>query len=362
LLLGIAATLAAGPAVAAPVLETGDSVYVGEQIHISGSAMIFPVWKQTPADIANPGEPDFSAYCLEQTVHAQDEQQGKVGAIGSFIGTNFFASNPAIPEKVLWVLAHSYPALTVAELAAASGISGLTVEEAISGTTTAIWRYTDVDYDASYYWIDTKAEDLYWYLVGGANASSGMVPADFETTVSISGPATAQVAGSLIGPFVVDTNRPTVSVSVAPALAVTDANGAAVDTSAIVDGQTLYLDARAEETAGSAIITVSAMGSSATGMVVTLPTAPGVTPTTTDHGQSLILVASSDATTEAETIMRWAAEGIPSSPTPAAPRVLAETGGEPATGLLAGGVLAATIGMLVLGIRFGSDRSTARRP
>ncbi len=304
--LGLFLPASAAYADSTPALEDGDSVYVGQRIAVSGSAMIFPVWKETPADLDNPGEPDFWAYCIEQTVSAQHNRAAIVGGLDSFLGDNYF-TDPEVQSKVLWVLAHSYPTLSAEALGTAAGISGFTVEEAISATTTAVWRYTDVTWDASYHWISDNAEAVYWHLVNGANASAGMTPADFETNVSIIAPAAAQTAGTLVGPFVVSTNRPTASVSTDPALTVTDENGVAVDASAVADGQEIYLDLRGGITAGSAVVTASASGSSATGMVISVPNVVGGTPTADDHGQSVILVAPGTAVTTADAAVQWSA-------------------------------------------------------
>lgn len=355
-LLGLAGALIGGVgAVAAPAppLADEDSVYVGDEIQITGSAMIFPVWKQTPADLANPGEPDYWAYCIEQTVSSRDMREAIVGDVGDFLGSNYFASDPSVAGKVLWVLAHSYPALSVADLAVAAGIPGLTFEEAISGTTTAIWRFTDVTWDATYYWVNEDvndhAERLYRYLIGGAQAGAGMTPADFATNVAITPPAVPQVAGTLVGPFVVSTDRPQVSVSTSPSFVLTDAAGAAIDPAAVVDGQSLYLDARGETAAGSATVTASALGASATGMIVSVPNTPGGIPTAGDHAQSLVLVAAQGATTDAAASVQWSAVATaPSSTTPGAPDRLAPTGGEPQLGLLVGGSLVFAAGAALL--------------
>lgn len=300
-----AAGVAGAPASLADPPSAGDSIYVGQQYFISGSAMTFPVYLTKPADPDNPGEPDFWAYCVEQQEHAHSNVKATVGELDSFIGDNYF-TDPAVQGKVLWVLAHGYPALGLSDFATAVGIPGLTRDEAISGMTTAIWRYTDVDFDASYYWIDDNAEAVYWYLVHGANASSGLTAGYFDATVSITPPAGPQTAGTLVGPFVVHTNKPTAAVSVDPDLTLTDVNGTPIDPAAVVDGQKIYLDLRDSTTDGSATVTASVKGSGATGMVVTVPSSADATPTTDDHGQSVILVAASTATTDAEAEVQWA--------------------------------------------------------
>lgn len=97
-------------------------------------------------------------------------------------------------------------------------------------------------------------------------------------TASISAPVAPQRAGSLVGPFVVSTNQPTVSVSVDPTVAVTDGSGSPVDLAGVVDGQELFLDLRDSTTAGEAVVRVTAAGSSSTGRIISVPTVTGALP------------------------------------------------------------------------------------
>ncbi|WP_210274193.1 VaFE repeat-containing surface-anchored protein [Microbacterium sp. Se63.02b] len=118
----------------------------------------------------------------------------------------------------------------------------------------------------------------------------------------------AQTAGTLVGPFVVNTNQTSVAVTVDPAVSVTDGNGTALDLSAVADGQELYLDLRGGTAAGSATVQVAAQGSSSTGTVISVPNTPGGTPTAADHAQSIILVAPDTTKTTAEATVQWTAQ------------------------------------------------------
>ncbi|GAA1516571.1 hypothetical protein GCM10009788_20990 [Nocardioides humi] len=288
----------------------GDTVYVGAKSQGYPGSGIHGVFEQTPADPGNPGTPDYWAYCIEHDVTAKPNIAAGVGTASDFLGSNHF-TDPAVQARVLWVLAHSYPALSLADFATASGVPGIALNDAIEATQYAIWRYTDVGYDASWAWASDDSEDAYWYLVNGANASGGLTPADLSTTATIGGPAAAQVADSLVGPFTVGTDQPSVSVSVAPALTLTDAGGTPIDASTVVDGQQLYLDLRGTTAAGSATVTVTATGSNATGKIISVPTQPGGTATAGDHAQSLILVAPSTATVTDQAAVAWAAAAAP---------------------------------------------------
>jgi LPXTG-motif cell wall-anchored protein len=184
-------------------------------------------------------------------------------------------------------------------------LPGISRNDAIEATQYAIWRYTDLDFDAPWAWETADSEKAYRYLLAGANASTRMTPSEAATTISISAPSTPQDAGTLVGPFVVKTNRPTVSVSVDPAATLTDVDGAVLDPDSVVDGQALYLDLRDTNKSGSATIKAKVAGSAVTGHIVSVPTTPGGTPTAADHAQSIILVAPSSATTSAEAVARW---------------------------------------------------------
>lgn len=315
---GVSSILAAGlialgvvPAAnAAPVppVNDGDSVYIGQEYTSPvepGSAITFPIYT-LPVDLDNLGDPDFWAYCLEQQISARDEGEGTVGPIGSFEGTNYFATNTQSQAKVLWVLANGYPSLSLADLSADVGVT-LTYDEAISAMTTAIWRFTEFPpnpgNDVNHYWVSANAEAAYRYLLAGAHESGGTTPASFETTVSVTPPAGAQTADSLVGPFTVSTNKPTASVSVDPVVPITDSTGALINASAVVDGQQIYLDLRGTAIAGSATVTAAALGSSATGKVITVPDEDG------GHWQSMILVAPAGSETTATASAQWAAAG-----------------------------------------------------
>ncbi|WP_449278171.1 VaFE repeat-containing surface-anchored protein [Leucobacter sp. GX24907] len=286
--------------------EAGGTAWIGAKEGYGGTGL-WPVWAETPADPANPGEPDFWTYCLEHDVSARTGLEGSVGDLGDYLGSNYFA-DPAIQGKVLWVLKHSYPAMSLEAFGEASGVPGISRNDAIEATQYAIWRYTDLTWDASWSFETPDSQTAYWYLVNGANASGGLTPADFETTVSVTGPATAQTADSLVGPFTVATNQATVRVVADPAHTIVDAAGAPIDTNAVVDGQQLYLDLRGDTAAGSATVSAFAQGSSASGLVLSAPATGGGAPTTDNHSQTRIIVANHSTETSAAAAVEWTAE------------------------------------------------------
>lgn len=294
-----------GPSAAWADADVGDSVWIGSREGYGGTGA-FPIFSQTPADPSQPGTPDYWAYCIEHDLTPEAQIEGQVGALSDYLGANYFV-DPAVQGMVLWVLAHSYPAVGLSEFGAAAGVPDIARNDALEATQYAIWRYTELDYDAPWAWETPESEAAYWYLVDGANASGGMTPGDFSTSVSITPPPGPQEAGSLVGPFVVHTNRPTARVSATPAVDIVARDGTVIDPDAVVDGQELYLDLRQGTAAGAATLTASVVGSSAMGRVISVPTTPGGTATAGDHAQTIILVAPESARTTATADARWAA-------------------------------------------------------
>lgn len=312
LLLAAAAIVPA--ALAAPAsadaVEPGDSVWVGASVGYGGTS-IHPVYSPVPADTDDPGTADMWAYCIEHDISARSNTVALAGDYSSYLGANYF-TDPAIQAKVHWVITHAYPAVSLAELGAAAGVSGLGLNDAIEGAQYAIWRYTDLTWDASWNWETPASEAVYWYLVNGANADTAAVPpATADVEVSVSGPAETGAAGSLVGPFTVSTNQPTVTLSSSPAYGFADAAGDPIDPAAVVDGQQVYLDLRGSTAAGSATVTATADGASGTGLVISTPVVGSTTATPEAHRQSLILVAAQDATTSASAPGAWAAAAVP---------------------------------------------------
>lgn len=291
---GVSAAMAADVA-------PGDAVFIGSKEGYDGTG-IYPIWSSGVQE----GEPDYWAYCIEHDVAARTGLLGTAGDLDSYLGQNRF-TDPAVAGKVLWVLANSYPAVSLEDFGAAAGVPGISRNDAIEATQYAIWRYTELDFDAPWAWETPDSEAAYWHLLDGANASPGLTPGDLQVTASVTAPSAAQSAGSLVGPFTVSTDQASVVVSVDPAVTVTDAAGTPVDLSAVVDGQELYLDLREATAAGSATVRVTAAGSTGIGAVISVPNAPGGTPTAEDHAQSMILVAPDTAETTGEAAVDWAA-------------------------------------------------------
>jgi len=307
LALGAALVAPAVAAVAAP--EAGDSVYLGTRQGYGGTGA-FPIYLDTPADPSAPGEPDLWAYCIEHDVTALTRVEGTIGVVDDFLGENLF-TDPVVQGKVMWILANSYPAVPLAELGSAAGAPGITAADAFEAAQYAIWRYTDLGFDAAWPWETPNSEAAYRYLVDGAEASGGLTPADLSITLSISGPTAPQEAGTLVGPFIVTTDRPSVRVAAEPVVPITDAAGTPIDQDAVVDGQELYLDLRGTSAPGTATVTATAQGSTVGGRIVSVPTVRGGTPTEADHAQTIALVAPAGAVSTASAAAAWTGDVVP---------------------------------------------------
>lgn len=282
----------------------GDPVYVAHKMEgYSGSAMV-GIFATTPPDIGNLGTPDYWSYCVEHDVSLGTFRTATLEAPPSFLGGNYFTS-AAIQAKVLWVLAHSYPHLSLSDFGAAAGVPGISANDAIEATQYAIWRYTDLDWDAPWNWEAPDSEAAYWYLVNGANASSGMTPPDLQSTAAIVAPVGTHVAGTLVGPFTVSTNQPFASVSVTGGYTLTDAAGTAIDTSAVINGQNIYIDLTGITAAGSATVTVTAAGSGISGNIISVPETVGGVATPGSHAQTLMIVAPSTASVTDSATVSW---------------------------------------------------------
>ncbi|MBQ3301047.1 MAG: thioester domain-containing protein [Eggerthellaceae bacterium] len=308
---GVVVTMAIAsvlPLSTAPAAEpgVGGSVYVAHKMQGYGGTALEGIFASTPADINNLGTPDYWGYCVEHDVPAGTFRTAAVAAPPSYLGSNYFTS-AAIQAKVLWVMAHSYPYLSLSDLGTAAGAPGISASDAIEAAQYAIWRYTDLNFDAAWNWSTTNSETAYWYLVNGANASSGMTTAQVQSTATIVAPGGAHTAGTLVGPFTVNTNQSIASVSVTGGDTLTDASGTAINTSAVTDGENIYIDLTGVTAAGSATVTVSAAGSSVSGNILSVPDTVGGIATAASHAQTLMIVAPSTFRVPDSAAVSWVA-------------------------------------------------------
>ncbi|WP_434056433.1 VaFE repeat-containing surface-anchored protein [Georgenia sunbinii] len=233
-----------------------------------------------------------------------------VGGWDDFPGTNNFATDARVREHVGWIVMQSYPQVTVAELAARSGIAGLTAQEAIAGTQAAIWSFTDSAPAAAGYtyrgivtdWeTDTTSAPaqrvgaLVDYLTGAANVGLSEVegPAISAEPAQHNG-----VAGTRVGPIRFVATEPTVVVDASTTYPLVDADGVPVDVDRVPTGTDLFLDVPAGAPAGAATLTASIVGPQRTGMLVT---------NTDPRSQTLMIARSDQARVSTTAAVDWAA-------------------------------------------------------
>ncbi len=92
--------------------------------------------------------PARTAYCIEWDVPVHlYGTQSLIAPWADFPGHNSFRSNPEHNrERINWIAAHSYPAVSVAELQQTLGVS-LSTESVIAQTQAAIWSIASPDFE-----------------------------------------------------------------------------------------------------------------------------------------------------------------------------------------------------------------------
>lgn len=157
-----------------------------------------------PSDTGNLGTATCFAYCIEHNVKGPNGKVGYVGAVGSFLGSNNFRNGVTttnyllgtgptaltaaqVQAKVEWIMRHSYPSVSLAQLEAATGQTGLTEAWAIEAAQYAIWSYTDLTFvDANWAFADgspsnqtanfLKYKAVFTYLANGAWNDTAAAP------------------------------------------------------------------------------------------------------------------------------------------------------------------------------------------
>ncbi|WP_344312354.1 Cys-Gln thioester bond-forming surface protein [Fodinicola feengrottensis] len=245
-------TMTAGPAYAAPG-ATGHLAGVGAKglpVQLNGAKK--PFYTALINIQLNNGGKVVQTYCIDQKV----ETAGDAAMV-----EDDWANYPnkgdkfSQPDKVLWILQHSFPNLAVDKVGAAALIKGLTEQEAIAGTQAAIWHFSngvDLATGGKHGANDAQVVALYNYLTGVANVGEAAQPAP---TLDITPAKATGTAGKLIGPFVVKSSTKSVPLTVkGPAgVKLVDANGDAI--TSVANGGKAYLKVPASAAAGKATIT-----------------------------------------------------------------------------------------------------------
>lgn len=288
-----------------PEMGTQGEAVPGLRLAIGNSSVathLFPVYTRSGA------APDQQAYCIELTVDVQYEVDLNVSHWNEFPGRNNFASNPAVRQKVAWVVNHSYPNNSIESLRSQSGISGLTVAEAIAGTQASIWSFTDSAPSSADYVFTGISTDgipdttspaalrvsaLVDYLTGDSNTG---VPEVRGPSLTASGTSVTGQAGKLVGPFSFEGSAATIQLDSTSNYPVVFADGTAVDLTSAPTGTNLFLDVPHGAPAQDATISADLTGPQLTGMLVT---------NTKPRTQTLMIARSDEVQVTASLTASW---------------------------------------------------------
>jgi len=157
-----------GATASIPVMVSG--LWINNNSVGYGGTHLYPVYTSAPTDPATPGVPDYWAYCIEHNVGARTLIAATPGGLSSYLGGNYLAGSADIYSKVLWIIQNSYPALPLATFGQNAGVPNLSANDAVEAVQYAIWRYTDLTYDANWNFETPDSATVYWYLIGQINA------------------------------------------------------------------------------------------------------------------------------------------------------------------------------------------------
>ncbi|MDO5092642.1 MAG: thioester domain-containing protein [Propionibacteriaceae bacterium] len=256
---------------------------------------------------------DIQAYCIELEVNVKFETGLEVSPWDKFPGDNEFKSNPQARAKVAWIVQRSFPQTQLADVAKASGVEGLTQEEAITATQSAIWHFTNkVDLQgliAQGNQVDKDSDSakrvlaLYNYLTGEKNV--GLEETE-GPTVDVKATDETGTAGQLVGPITINSTQGAVEITSDLAYDLVDADGNKVDPKAAPTGVELFLNVPANAPAGEQKIEVKVEGAYYAGKLL-ISTGP--------RSQTIIIGDSNTVTKEANGAVRWDAAPA-AAPTP----------------------------------------------
>jgi len=320
LLAAATALLVAAP----PALAASSGEYVGgvegANVRIEGQANEVPT-SLLRLKLDNDGT-QLLTYCVELDVDAR---------LGARMIESEWAAYPdgaevftAQPDKVLWILHHSYPNTALSELDAVLGTT-LTEKEAIAGTQAAIWAFSNAAKLSPDQGNITK---LYEYLTGEVNTGVGEQP---PVSLSLTPEAVRDVpAGAKAGPFTVNTTGTLEGLTVEGPDGVEIVGGGSDQEIQPLDKDIFsvtefWLSPPAGGAAGEGTVRATAQATVEAGRLFVGET-NDKNPT-----QTLITAASTQTEVTAQATVNWVAQAVPAMPAPAAPApqaraALADTG------------------------------------
>ena len=260
----------------------------------------------------------IKAYCIELDVDIKYESDLRVGDWKDFPGTNKFKDNAEIQSKVAWIAQRSYPQTDMAELTKASGIAGLTEQEAITATQAAIWHFTN-----DYKWLGlanadqattTRVEKLFTYLTGQTNTGlkESKQPTVEAETGGITFTRSENGSEGKVGPIRFKSSQATFKLTSELKYELINAQGAKVDLNAVPADTDLYLKVPADMTSGEQEFKGSVTGSVYAGkLLITKDAVAGGS-----HGQTIIIGSNKEVTTEIQGKISWSVTQQTPTPEP----------------------------------------------
>lgn len=314
---------------------------------------------------------ELRTYCVEIDVQAVNEASLVEAPWSEFPGD----SSVAQPDKVLWILHNSYPSVSVADLAEATGIEGLSSREAITGTQAAIWHFANGAEIHENNPADILA--LYEYLTGEANV--GLEEQEPVSLTITPEQAADLAAGTKAGPFTVQTTASTASLSVdgPEGVKIVDEDGNEIDS--VANGGKFWLTAPEGGVEGEATVKAVAeepqvvkgrlfVGADTTDEPLGFSNSPGINSDEQSkkhkpkRTQTLVVADSTKSTAKDEAAANWLATPPTTTTTTTAPTTTTTTvaattspppqgGGLPNTG--ASVMTALVAGLILLGVGGG---------
>ena len=243
------------------------------------------------------------AYCTEWEVNFQKTDNAYAAKWSDFPGKNKFKDDETVRQKINWIAANSYPAVSYETVLQKAGVNSAQVSKksVIAQTQAAIWNLgSGFDYKGL---AEGSAEEkanakkVYDYLLGPANVGRAeSTSVDLQVGFKGKDTATRQDNGTF-GPFTLDTNADSVEVT-AETGQVVDKNGNAFPANEIKKGQEFYF--KAAETAGEAKLIAKAASSEVNGALIISKKEGG-----NGHHQTLIVTHDKEKTKEAELYIKW---------------------------------------------------------
>ena len=252
----------------------------------------------------NAGGTALRAYCNELEVNFHKTDKAEAAKWDAFPGDNNFKTSAKAREKINWIAANSYPAVSYETVLQKVGVTKeqVSVKSMIAQTQAAIWHLgSDFKYEglADGHGTATEqanAKKVYDYLIsdeyntGRAESTSVDVQVDFKKN-----DAKRQPNGTY-GPFFLETNAETVELT-AETGQVVDKDGKAFPANEIKKDQAFYF--KAEEEAGEAKLIAKAASSEVNGSIIISPKEGG------GHHQTLIVTHDKSKTKNAELYIKW---------------------------------------------------------